>query len=213
MTPSKPAILNVDGLSFQHDSNGSKKLFTDWSANIPTGVTLVCGGEDSGKSTLLRLLAGELTTNTGELSINGISLLEQPQRYQQAIFWANPRNDAFDQLTLTAYFESQKRNYAFFEEVLLADLIEGLSLTEHLHKNIYMMSAGSKRKVWLAAAFASGATVTLIDEPFAALDMASIGFVKQLLAEAAEHTSRAWVLADYAAPEGVKLAAVLDLGE
>ena len=211
--PAKATVLTVDDLSFQYDVAGSKKLFSNWSTRIQAGVTLVCGGEDSGKSTLLRLLAGELTANAGELSINGISLREQPQHYKQALFWANPRNDTFDQLTLNAYFESQKCNYALFDEALLADLTEGLSLTDHLHKNIYMMSAGSKRKVWLVAAFASGAAVTLIDEPFAALDMASIGFVKELLAEAADHPSRAWVMADYARPKGVKLAAVLDLGE
>ncbi|MEO6292851.1 MAG: ATP-binding cassette domain-containing protein, partial [Burkholderiaceae bacterium] len=209
--PAKVSVLIVDGLRFPHDVAGSKKLFSNWSTHIQAGVTLVCGGEDSGKSTLLRLLAGELTAKEGDLSVNGISLHEQPQRYKQAIFWANPRNDTFDQLTLTAYFESQKRNYAPFDNALLADLIEGLSLTDHLHKNIYMMSAGSKRKVWLAAAFASGAAVTLIDEPFAALDMASIRFISELLADAAQHSSRAWVIADYEVPAGLLLAEVIDL--
>ena len=33
------------------------------------------------------------------------------------------------------------------------------------------LSAGTRRKVWLAGAFASGAAVTLLDEPFAALDL------------------------------------------
>ena len=209
--PAKSTVLKVDGLSFQHSVKGSKQLFSSWSKDIPTGVTLVCGGEESGKSTLLRLLAGELTAHAGNLSINGVSLREQAQHYQQAVFWMDPRKDAFDQMTLTAYFESQKHSYAHFDDALLADLLVGLSLTDHLHKNIYMMSAGSKRKVWLAAAFASGAAVTLIDEPFVALDMASIGFVKELLAEATDHPSRAWVIADYAAPVGVELAAVIDL--
>ena len=74
-----------------------------------------------------------------------------------------------------------------------------------------MLSTGSKRKVWLAAAFASGAAVTLLDEPFAALDKASIGFVLELLGDVAAHTERAWVLADFEAPGKVPLAAILDL--
>lgn len=209
--PAKATILQVDGLSFQHDLKGSKKLFVDWSASIPAGITLVSGGEDSGKSTLLRLLSGELTANIGEFAINGITLRHKPQAYKQAVFWMNPRSDAFDQLTLTAYFESQKRSYSSFDDALLADLIEGLSLTEHLYKNIYMMSAGSKRKVWLAAAFASGAAVTLMDEPFAALDLASIRCITELLADAAQHSQRAWVMADYEAPKGLALAGVIDL--
>jgi energy-coupling factor transporter ATP-binding protein EcfA2 len=60
---------------------------------------------------------------------------------------------------------------------------------------------------------ASGAALMLLDEPFAALDKASIGFVLDLLEEAAASSTRAWVLADYQPPPGVPLAAVIDLGD
>jgi energy-coupling factor transporter ATP-binding protein EcfA2 len=55
--------------------------------------------------------------------------------------------------------------------------------------------------------------VTLLDEPFAALDKASIGFVLELLDDAAADSTRAWVVADYEAPRGVPLAAEVDLGD
>jgi ABC-type nitrate/sulfonate/bicarbonate transport system ATPase subunit len=74
-----------------------------------------------------------------------------------------------------------------------------------------MLSTGSKRKVWLSAAFASGAALTLIDQPFAALDAPSIRFLRELLVEASEHTSRAWLLADHAAPAGIAFGTVRDL--
>ena len=76
---------------------------------------------------------------------------------------------------------------------------------------MYMLSTGSKRKVWLAAAFAAGAALTLLDDPFAALDQPSIRFVLGLLKEAATDPERAWLLADYQAPPGLSLAAVIDL--
>jgi heme exporter protein A len=72
-----------------------------------------------------------------------------------------------------------------------------LSLNDHVSKSMYMLSAGSKRKVWLAAAFASGATLTLLDEPFAALDKASINFLMERLERFNQNTHRAWVIADY----------------
>jgi len=87
--------------------------------------------------------------------------------------------------------------------------ITGLALEPHLPKSLYMLSTGTKRKVFLAGAFASGAAVTLLDEPFAALDRASIGLVLELLQEAATHPRRAWVVADYVAPAGVSLAATV----
>jgi hypothetical protein len=42
--------------------------------------------------------------------------------------------------------------------------------------------------------------------------MASIRFVTALLADAAQHSSRAWVIADYEAPSGLTLAGMIDLG-
>jgi len=61
------------------------------------------------------------------------------------------------------------------------------------------------------AALASGAAVTLLDQPFAALDLASIRILHELLHEAAEHPSRAWIVADYEAPSDLPLSCVLNL--
>jgi ABC-type nitrate/sulfonate/bicarbonate transport system ATPase subunit len=79
-------------------------------------------------------------------------------------------------------------------------------------KQLFMLSTGSKRKVWLTAAFASGAALLLLDEPFAALDAPSIAFVKEQLQGISAHAGRAAVIADYAAPGGVLLAGVIDSG-
>lgn len=59
---------------------------------------------------------------------------------------------------------------------------------------------------------ASQATVTLLDQPFMALDRPSIDYLLGVLAEAAQHRSRAWVVADYVAPMHVELAGVIELG-
>jgi ABC-type multidrug transport system ATPase subunit len=210
-------VLLLENVRFSHAKLGQASalspLFQHLSAQIPSGVTWVQGGEDRGKTTLLRLLAGELRAQAGTLSINGISFKDQPAAYQAQVFWVAPRSEAFDPLIVADFFASVQHRYPRFDAQLLAELVEGLSLAEHLNKALYMLSAGSKRKVWLAAAFASGAAVTLLDEPFAALDMASIRVVTELLADAAEHNQRAWVIADYEAPSGLPLAGVIDLGD
>lgn len=215
-TYSQPTVLRIDQLRFSHakaaQPSALSPLFQNLSAQISSGLTWVQGGEERGKTTLLRLLAGELSAQAGTLSINGVNFQDQPTAYQAQVFWVAPRSEAFDPLIVADYFSSVQRRYPRFDALLLAELVEGLSLAEHLNKALYMLSAGSKRKVWLAAAFASGAAVTLLDEPFAALDMASIRFVTELLADAAEHSRRAWVIADYEAPQGLSLANVIDLG-
>ena len=202
------AVLQVTRLIFRHPEC---ELFADWSTRIPPGVTLVRGGESSGKTTLLRVLAGELPVQGGDLQIGDAHLDRQGAAYRQQVFRVDPRSDDFDQITPLDYFKTLHRRYPGFDDQKVGDLIEGLFLSPYRNKPLYMLSTGSKRKVWLTAAFASGAAVTLLDEPFAALDRSSIDFVKTLLHDAASHPTRAWVLADYEVPAGVPLAAIIDL--
>ena len=190
-----------------------RQLFADWSTSILPGVTLLRGGDGRGKTTLLRLLAGVLPATAGQLQVHDVCLQDQPVAYRQQVFWAEPRSDAFDQMTPGEYFKSLRGRYPRFDDRVLGDLVDGLALAPHMNKQLPMLSAGSKRKVWLAAAFASGAAITLLDEPFAALDKASIGFVVALLEEAAEHPDRSCVIADYEVPGDVRLAGVIDLGD
>jgi ABC-type multidrug transport system ATPase subunit len=201
-------ILQAEGLRFAYPQ---RALFSNWSARITPGLTLLRGDDGSGKTTLLRLLAGELAADAGTLSVNGIRLSAQPDAYRRQVFWLDPRTTQFDQITALDYFASLRPRYPALDAALLSELAESLGLTPHLAKPLYMLSTGSKRKVWLAAAFASGAALTLLDEPFAALDKGSINFVLDLLADAAL-SERAWVMAHYEAPGDVVLAQVIELG-
>ncbi len=201
-------MLRVLKLCFAYPD---RPLFSDWSADLGPGLTLVRGGDGCGKSTLLRLLAGQLPPDAGELQIHGVSLRDTPDAYRAQVFFTDPRTQAFEALTPVQYFAAQRLRYPAFDEQLLGQLVDGLALDEQMGKQLYMLSTGSKRKVFLAAAFASGAALTLLDMPFAALDKASIACVMDLLDDASAHNTRAWVVADYAAPAGLRLASVIDL--
>ena len=186
-------------------------VFSHFSAAVPAGITYVVGDESCGKSTLLRLFAGDLTPQAGSMAICGISPTDNLAAYKKHVFWIAPRTSAHDQISPNDFFDLQRKVYPEFDDALLLALIEGLSLSDHASKAMYMLSAGSKRKVWLAAAFASGATVTLLDEPFSALDKASINFLLERLERIAQNTSRAWVIADYEAPQHLSVVLTIDL--
>jgi ABC-type multidrug transport system ATPase subunit len=208
--PISSILLQADGLYFSYPH---RTVFENWSARIGPGVTLVTGGDGRGKSTLLRLFAGDVAASAGQLHINGIDLVRQANAYQAQLFWVDPRSEAFDQLSVRAYFAALPGRHPGVDPQALARLIDGWSLGPHLDKCLYMLSTGSRRKVWLAAAFASNATVTLLDDPFAALDAGSIAFLMTLLEQAASDPARAWILAHYEAPGKVALAATIDLGD
>jgi ABC-type multidrug transport system ATPase subunit len=202
------AILLTHGLVFAFPQ---QPVFNGFSVAIPNGLTYVVGDESSGKTTLLRLFAGDLTPQAGSIAVCGVNQAGNLASYKQHVFWVDPRTSAHDQISPNDYFGLQRSFYPNFNDTVLLELIDGLSLNDHASKAMYMLSAGSKRKVWLAAAFASGATVTLLDEPFAALDKTSINFLIQQLAISAQKSKRAWVIADYEVPQNLTTNYTIDL--
>jgi len=189
--------MQVNNLNFGWP--GQPPLFDRLSFTVPPGVTWLGGDEGTGKTTLLRLMAGELQPQTGTLHAGG------------PVFWVNPRDDGSDGLTPCQCFDRVAQQHPALDRALLDSLVRAQDLTQHLAKRLDMLSTGSRRKVWLAAAFASGATLTLLDQPFAAVDKASMRVLTELPHDAAAHPARAWVVADYVPPAGVSLAATLNL--
>lgn len=169
------------------------------SFTLRPGLTLVRGGEGSGKTALLSLIAAQAQTS-------GLGVwLEQPT------------DAAHDQVVACDWLDERRAlTPTHWNTALQTVLTQAFALEEHLHKPMYMLSAGSRRKLGLLGAAASGAVLTLLDVPFAALDGRSSRVLGELLAEAAEDNSRAWVLADYALPAslaGVPLAERVELGD
>lgn len=201
-------VLQVKGLGFGWPG---RPLFHDLSFDLPPGVSLVRGDDGSGKSSLLGLIAGALVPAAGTLSIQGVRLHEQHDAYRHRVFWIDPQTEAHDALAAGGYLESLSRHYPRFDNDTFNELVDGFGLRPHLGKPMYMLSTGSRRKVWLTAAFSSGTPLTLIDQPFAALDAPSARFLRELLQDASSHTSRAWLLADHEAPEGVLLTKKIEI--
>jgi ABC-type multidrug transport system ATPase subunit len=201
-------ILLVDGVTFEFPQH---PVFNHFSATIPGGITHVVGDESTGKSTLLRLFAGDLKPQAGSIAVCGMRQSDDLASFKKHVFWIDPRTTEHDQISPNDYFDMQRKFYLTFDEPLLHELIEKLSLSDHVSKAMYMLSAGSKRKVWLAAAFASGASVTLLDEPFAALDKASINFLTERLETFKHSVDRVWVIADYEIPRSLTANSTINL--
>lgn len=202
-------VLRVEALRFAWP--GQPPLFDGLALALGPGVHLLCGEDGCGKSTALALLAGERAAQGGTLRVAGVSLQKNQAAYRQAVFWVAPDTIDFDAVSATEAWAKLGARYPSFNTALLAELADAFGLTEHAHKPLYMLSTGSKRKVWLCAAFAAGAPLTLLDQPFAALDAPSVRLLRELLAEASEHPSRAWLLADHEAPAGIAFGTVMDL--
>lgn len=215
LTPSP--VLQIEQLCFDHPAHQGQPavpVLKGFDAGLPAGVTWVSGDESCGKTTLLRLLAGELRAQSGSLRLlcGSAPIAPASPAWAAEVAWCDLRSPAHDPLYPTDCFHREQERHPRFDNSLLTRMIEGLDLGPHLDKALYMLSTGTRRKVALAGVLASGASLMLLDDPFAALDKGSIDFLLEHLRQQAESPAgRAWVLAAYVAPRGVPLASHLDL--
>jgi ABC-2 type transport system ATP-binding protein len=158
-------------------------------------VTQLHGDTGSGKSTLLRVLAGALPATGGRLTLAGASLPGAAEAYRRQVFFVDPSTDAFDAMGVEECAASLRRADVPFDAARWQALVDGFALAPHLAKKMFMLSTGSKRKVWLAAALASSRPLTLLDEPTAGLDAGSTHCLWRTLAEMAQESDRAVIVA------------------
>lgn len=184
-------------------------LLDAFDLDVVPGVTLVTG--ERGKTTLLRLLAGVLAPQAGSIAAGGVRQDEDPAAYRTQVFWIEPGSQDFDQQTPREFFQLLAAGDARLDVGVALEVAVRLGLAPHLDKAIYMLSSGSRRKVWMSAAFASSAPVVLIDDLFAALDRPSIEALSELLSAEAQRHERAWLVAHHDIPHGVPLRMTIDL--
>lgn len=164
---------------------------------IQAGLHWVLGGEGRGKTRLLQGLAAQCPLEAAHIE----------RQAHLTVAFDNALDAQHDNTVAQAWLDVRRAAHPAWQVGLAAGLTEAMALTEHLAKPLYMLSAGSRRKLGLVATAASGAALRLFDTPFAALDGRSRQVLLDLLLEAAQDRQHAWVVADYALPPGWPAAA------
>ena len=200
--------LQVQSLSFGYPHGA---VLDHFDATLLPGLTLVRGNESAGKTTLLRLLAGELAPQGGRLVLAGLDGQAAPEAYRAQVFWADPRSEALNDLTPLAWYARLPHHHGAWDAAALDAHVAGFCLQPHLDKPLHALSTGSRRKVLMAGALASGAPLTLIDEPIAGLDRSSVAYLVQALAQYGSQPGRMIVVAHHEALAGVPWGQVVDL--
>ena len=212
MNPGTPhASLHVTHLGLGADDCAR---VSGLSAVFPAGLSLIVDEEGDAKTHLLRVLAGEAAADAGTVQWNGTKpSTPAPAPGAQHRFWRDPRAPWPD-VSPECWASEQAALYPRWDAAAWLAHVRGFGLQEHLHKEMFRLSTGSKRKVLLAAALASGAPLTLIDEPEAALDWASIRYLRGALTREAGRSSatgRVIVVANYEPVPDIPWAQVLRL--
>ena len=161
-------------LTAEHiDKNyGLRQLLADVSLYVDSGDKIgILGINGTGKSTLLRILAGREEPDAGTITHVGnvqVSFLEQNPSM-------NPDNDLIQQV-----FESLSESYRQLNEYEAKSILSKLGF-EDFSVKIGTLSGGQKKRVALAAALLHPADVLILDEPTNHLDIDMIGWLEERL--------------------------------
>jgi len=144
------------------------------------------GPNGAGKTTTLRMVAGLLKPDRGEISIFGIDARKDPVAAKRIMAWVSDEPMIYDKLTPFEYLEFVAGLWGIQTAVAQAranDLIGWLGLGPHAHSRCEGFSKGMRQKVALAGALVHEPKLIILDEPLTGLDAGSARQVKTVLLE------------------------------
>jgi ABC-type multidrug transport system ATPase subunit len=206
MPTTSPVIARITNLTFAYPG---QTVFDHYAMAIHSGLTLIKADEGRGKTSLAKLLAGEIHAHSGQIQIKDNVL--PSDSWKSICFYIDPQTQVYDQVSVNAFIQQLVLRFPKAQISHFKEIAEGLSLSDHLDKKLYMLSTGTRRKVFLAGALVAQAELTLLDVPFSAMDLASIRFAKKTLNETfADNAHCACVIFDYEAHADLAVSHLID---
>ena len=162
---------------------GERCLFRELNFALSAGeLMLVLGPNGSGKTSLLRSIAGLMELETGYISWQGVPTAKDRQSYSAELLWMGHRVGFKGDLTLieNLRFEAGLHSASLAE---LDRVLDRLGLSNLSDLPLRSLSAGQQRRVALARMLISDGRLWLMDEPFTNLDADGQSLVIELIAE------------------------------
>jgi phospholipid/cholesterol/gamma-HCH transport system ATP-binding protein len=180
-------IVEIDNLSFGY---GNRKLHKGINMRFPRGkVVAIMGGSGSGKTTILRLIGGQLKPTAGEVRVDGKVVHQQSRqeiyRMRRKMGMLFQFGALFTDLSVFDNVAFPMREHTNLQESVIRDLVllklnaVGLRGARDLMPS--ELSGGMSRRVALARAVALDPAIIMYDEPFAGLDPISMGVIVNLI--------------------------------
>lgn len=166
---------------------GDKTILAGLSFGIERGsLVAIVGLNDSGKSTLLKLLSGYENPNYGQVFIQGLDMNKRRNETRKLLGYVSFENDLDPWLTLKQNIEFNARLYSVQKsdyEQRLKKYSEALNLNAYLNQFAYKVSGGIQKKAMLVRALIHNPDILILDEPTGYMDAESIRLTWDLIKE------------------------------
>ena len=196
---------NVNAVSVKgiYKNYGDVEALRDMSLDYPKGqLTSLLGPSGCGKTTLLKIIAGLLAPNQGEVYVNG-QIVSEPGPDRAFVFqdfalmpWASVlRNVAFG-LELRKVAKSEREDIA-------RKYIKDVGLDGFENSFPHELSGGMRQRVGLARALSVDSPVLLMDDPFSAVDEQTRRKFQEDLLQLVKEESKTFIFVTHSIEEAV----------
>jgi phospholipid/cholesterol/gamma-HCH transport system ATP-binding protein len=182
-----PNLVEIRHLQFSY---GERPILSDLNMDFPRGkVIAVMGGSGSGKTTILRLIGGQLRAQAGQVSVDGELVdtrnIKDLYRLRRRMGMLFQHGALFTDLSVFDNVAFPLREHTQLPESLIRDLVlmklQAVGLRNAAQLKPAEVSGGMARRVALARAIALDPQLIMYDEPFAGLDPISMGVTANLI--------------------------------
>lgn len=206
------ALVEIENLGFSYNDN---HVLKGVDLKVPRGkVVAILGASGGGKSTLLRLIGGQLRPAAGSVRVDGRTVHEMDDadlyRMRRRMGMMFQKSGLFTDLSTFENVAFPMRERTALPEAVIRDLVlmklhaVGLRSAHTLMPN--ELSGGMQRRVALARAIALDPMLIMYDEPFAGLDPISLNVIANLIRRLNDALGVTSIVVTYDVVESLKIA-------
>ena len=201
-------FIEIDHVTFGYDS--TRTILSDVSLKFPRGkVTAILGGSGCGKTTLMRLIGGVHAADVGKVVFDGEVVdtrnAQQLFRMRRRLGMLFQFGALFTDLTVFENVAFPLREHTKLSEAMIRDIVlmklNAVGLRGAHALRISEVSGGMARRIALARAIALDPELIMYDEPFAGLDLISMGVAAKLIRTLNDATGATSLVVSHDVPE------------
>jgi ABC-2 type transport system ATP-binding protein len=169
---------------------GTKQVLNSISIDILPGQVIgYIGPNGAGKSTTVKILCGLISDYTGQVTIKGVDIKQNPVLVKGMIGYVPEMAELYDVLTPNEFLSLMGALYNLPAQTVTEKagrMLDAFGLAGNMDQRMDTFSKGMKQKVLITSGLLHNPDIIILDEPLSGLDANSVIIVKELISKLAD---------------------------